>query len=370
MTAGRTVAPQGRARLVARRAVLALAAIALLAGLARWLAHRWSIVEVDDARVAADVVTVSSEASGRVTRVAVIAGDRVRRGEVLLLLEREQSELQLKEVDAAIARALAEQNRLRTRQSMVRRQIESRHAAARAQLEASEAEHAAAQADLATVRSDHDRMASLRKAGMISIQGFESSRGRFLNVEQQERRAAAGARAAGAAIRVLDADAAEADVIERQIAELEAEKSRLAAKRGQAFLDLGRREVRAAFDGVVDATFVDAGEYVSPGSRLLMYHDPGGVWVDANVKETDFRKLKLHAPARVNVDAYPGRVFRGEVARLGEATTSQFALLPNPNPSGNFTKVTQRLPVRIAVAQDAALLRPGMMVVVDIDVLD
>lgn len=366
MTAG----PQGRARLLARRAVIALAAIALLAGFARWLGQRWSVVEVDDARIAADVVTVSSEASGRVARVAVIAGDRVRRGDALVLLEREEAELQLREADAAIARALAEQSRLRTRQAMVRRQIESRRAAAHAQLDASEADLAAARADLATVGSDHERIASLRRAGMVSIQAFESSRGRLLNAEQQERRAAAGARAAGAAIRVLDAEAAEADVIERQIAELDAERSRLAAKRGQVILDLGRRQIRAAFDGVVDATFVDAGEYVSPGSRLLMYHDPARVWVDANVKETDFRKLKLHAPAKVSVDAYPGRVFTGEVARLGEATTSQFALLPNPNPSGNFTKVTQRLPVRIALAQDAALLRPGMMVVVDIDVVD
>jgi membrane fusion protein, multidrug efflux system len=94
------------------------------------------------------------------------------------------------------------------------------------------------------------------------------------------------------------------------------------------------------------------------------------VWVDANVKETDFRKLQLGARASIAVDAYPGRVFVGKVVRLGEAATSQFALLPSPNPSGNFTKVTQRLPVRITVAQDGALLRPGMMVEVEIDVAD
>ena len=119
---------------------------------------------------------------------------------------------------------------------------------------------------------------------------------------------------------------------------------------------------------VIDSTFIDAGEYVSPGTRLLIYHDPSTVWVDANVKETDFRRLTAGAPAQIAIDAYPNREFRGEVVRIGEAATSQFALLPSPNPSGNFTKVTQRLPVRISIEQQDGLLRPGMMVEVSIDV--
>jgi membrane fusion protein (multidrug efflux system) len=94
------------------------------------------------------------------------------------------------------------------------------------------------------------------------------------------------------------------------------------------------------------------------------------VWVDANVKETDFARVKLGAPAAVTVDAYPSVAFQGEVARLGEAATSQFALLPSPNPSGNFTKITQRLPIRIAIEQRDGLLRPGMMVEVSVDVVD
>ena len=94
------------------------------------------------------------------------------------------------------------------------------------------------------------------------------------------------------------------------------------------------------------------------------------VWVDVNVKETEFRKLKVGASAKVKVDAYPGRTFEAKVQRLGGAATSQFALLPNPNPSGNFTKVTQRLPVRLAITQQQNLLRPGMMAEVTIDATD
>jgi membrane fusion protein (multidrug efflux system) len=144
----------------------------------------------------------------------------------------------------------------------------------------------------------------------------------------------------------------------------------MAAQLEQKRIELAKRGIAAAFAGVVDAVFVDPGEYVSPGTRLLIYHDPGRIWVDANVKETDFRRLKLGAPATIRVDAYPGLVLQGRIQRLGQAATSQFALLPSPNPSGNFTKVTQRLPVRIAIEQKDGLLRPGMMVDVGIDVVD
>jgi len=97
-------------------------------------------------------------------------------------------------------------------------------------------------------------------------------------------------------------------------------------------------------------------------------HDPKKIWITANVKETDIRKVKLGQTTTVTVDAYPDREFKGRVIAIGNAATSEFALLPTPNPSGNFTKITQRLRVRVAIDQDQKLLRPGMMVEVFIDV--
>ena len=148
------------------------------------------------------------------------------------------------------------------------------------------------------------------------------------------------------------------------------QKEGLRAQRGQQTLDLGRREIRAAFDGVIDQTFIDAGEFVTAGTRLLMYHNPSEIWIDVNIKETDVRKITVGAPARVKIDAYPGQVFDARVSEVGGAATSQFALLPNPNPSGNFTKVTQRIPVRLEIVQQHIPLRPGMMVEATIDVVD
>ena len=99
-----------------------------------------------------------------------------------------------------------------------------------------------------------------------------------------------------------------------------------------------------------------------------MLHDPQTIYVDANIRETDIRRVAVNQPVKIEVDAYPDQVFEGTVEHIGYAATSQFALLPSPNPSGNFTKVTQRLPVRIALTQREGQFKPGMMVEVFIDV--
>jgi membrane fusion protein (multidrug efflux system) len=117
---------------------------------------------------------------------------------------------------------------------------------------------------------------------------------------------------------------------------------------------------------VVDKTFVNIGEYVTPGQRLLLAHNPASVWVEANVKETVVRKLSVGQAVSIHVDAYPDEAFIGTVANIGSAATSQFALLPTPNPSGNFTKITQRIPIRIDINNPDVRLSPGMMVEVKI----
>jgi len=366
----RAAQPGRRSRRLVRLAMMGVLLLVGVAVLGHWLVNRWTHVYVSDSRIAANVVALGSEVAGRVTAIDVIAGDRVAKGDLLVRLDSRQAKLRLQELDAEAARIAAEQDQLRARQAMIRAQVGSRLEAGRAQIRSSEAEHRAAQAELGAARSDYERKRSLRQSGAVSVQQFEEVRAQYLTAQQNELRAAAGIESARAAMVVIESERAQVEVLDRQIAVLDAQRTALDARRDQQRVDLEDREVRAAFDGVVDATFVDVGEHVSPGSRLLMYHDPDKVWVDANVKETEFRRLKIGASVTVRVDAYPDREFKGEVVRLGNAATSEFALLPSPNPSGNFTKVTQRLPVRMAIQQDAALLRPGMMVEVTIDAAD
>jgi membrane fusion protein, multidrug efflux system len=335
-----------------------------------WLVNRWSHVYVVDSRVAANVITMSSEVAGRVTTVPVVAGDRVAKGDLLVAIEGRQAQLLLQGIDAEVTRIEAEQSELRARQDMTREQVASKLVAAEAELAAGEADHRASEAELEQARAEHDRVSSLFKTGVVASQRFEEAQARFTSAQQQELHTAAEIERARASRAVTKAEEAQIAVLDRQIATLDAEKAAQVARREHQLIDLEYRELRAPFDGVIDQTFVDVGEYVAAGTRLLMYHDPGSIWIDANVKETEFGRIKNGAAVTITVDAYPDREFHGQVARLGQAATSQFALLPSPNPSGNFTKVTQRLPVRIALEQTEDLLRPGMMVEVAIDVVD
>ena len=101
-----------------------------------------------------------------------------------------------------------------------------------------------------------------------------------------------------------------------------------------------------------------------------MVHDPKKIWVSANVKETDLRFVKIGSTVTVEVDAYPEKLFAGKISKIGNAATSEFALLPTPNPSGNFTKVVQRIRIRVNLDNEDELLRPGMMVEVNVGIDD
>ena len=346
--------------------VLAIAALTVFGG--RWLAARWSRVSIDDARIAATLVTVSSEVSGEIQEITVTAGERIAAGELLVSIDPEQAELVVAGTESRIAALGAQIRQLRAQQDMILAQIQSRLAAARAQIDAAEANHTAAEAELRNAQSHFDRIATLASRQIATPQNEEDAQGRLDAARQQE--PAAAIAAARANLDIVQSDAGQIAVIDHQVARIEAEMTGLEAERAQRLIDLRNREVSATFDGMVDATFVDQGEYVTPGTRLLIYHRPDEVWVDANVKETDLRRISIGAPVLISVDAYPGREFRGQVERIGGAATSQFALLPSPNPSGNFTKVTQRVPIRVSVETEGEVLSPGMMVELSIDVAD
>lgn len=365
-----TKAPALWRRTGVRMAVVGL--LLVLAGslLTKWLTDRWAHVAIDDSRIAATLVTVSSEVSGRLLNVPVVAGDSVKKGTVLAAIDRQQAELELQALESQIRSIEAQQSQLRAEQDMVRAQVARKTEAGQAEVAAAESAHASSEVALRNANIRFARAKKLEASKIVPAQELEQTQTELSVAEQQERTAAAHITTAQANLAVTKTEETKLDVLDRQIVMLEAQKSAEIADRDRKQIDIAHGVIKAEFDGVIDGTFVDAGEYVSPGTRLLMYHDPKTVWVEANVKETDFRRLRIDAPAKVFVDAYPGRTFTGRVVRLGEAATSQFALLPSPNPSGNFTKITQRLPIRLSIGQQDNLLRPGMMVEVSIDVVD
>ena len=355
------VSPPARARPWRLYGAILAMLIVLGAG-AWWLYQQFTHVFVTDARIAADIVALSSREPGWITNVEVIEGEAARKDGVLVRIDDRESRLLIQELDAQIAGIARHQEEIDARIKLIDRQTKSRITAKQATVKAAKAALAAVVAQYDLARQDNDRAEKLVPRGNITRARLDQTRAALETAKQQALSAQADLENARAALGEAEAAREELTVLRTQLAKLGPEEQRLQAQRERAVLDLTDRVIVMPFDGVVDRVFVDAGEYVSPGQRLLMVHDPEHVRVEANVKETDIRFFQPGKVVTITIDALPGQRFEGTVARVGQAATSEFALLPNPNPSGNFTKITQRLPVRISVAQDGGKLKPGMMV--------
>jgi membrane fusion protein (multidrug efflux system) len=362
-SAALAVRPRRRLGLIA-----ALASVLCLgAGAAWWIHRQFTTVFVDDARIAADMVALASRLPGWVTELRVIPGDALRGGEVLLRIDSREAELTLREIEARLAGLGARRAELEARLAMVDRQTRSQEDAQRARLEAARAVLPAAEAERLYAEREFARAVELLGTGSGTRQRQEQTRAQLETATQRVLSVAAEIRNVEAQLATAGAARQELTVLQRQLDAMEPQARELAAQRDRVAMEIRDRTIAMPFDGVIDRVFVDAGEYVTPGQRLLLVHDPARVRVEANVKETEIRAFRAGTPVQVRVDAYPGRRFDAVVERVGAAATSEFALLPSPNPSGNFTKITQRLPVRIALQPGAGdgLLRPGMMVTIE-----
>lgn len=339
-----------------------LAALVVVGGGGWWLYQQFTHVFVNDARIAADVIAMSSRVPGWITAVEVIAGDSAEKGRLLVRVDERESRLRVQALDARLAGIAHRRAEIEARIALADRQTQSRIASEIAAIGAAEAAVAAAMAQRDLARQDNDRAEKLAPGGAIALARLDQTRAAVETARQQALSAQAKLEKARAALAEAEGARGELTVLKTQLAALGPEEERLRGEREQAALDLQDRIIKMPFNGVVDQVFVDEGEYVTPGQRLLMVHDPERIRVEANVKETDIRFFRPGKTVTVIVDALPDRRFEGKVTRVGQAATSEFALLPNPNPSGNFTKITQRLPVRISVQQDGGELKPGMMV--------
>ena len=350
------------------RLTLFLAVLGVLAALAvYWGRASLLYVHETDARIKADLIAVASEVAGRVLERPVTDGEAVTRGQALVRLDSREAALRLEEAEAAQATLLAGIARLEAEIVMIRGRAESRIARAKARLTEMAAGQELYEHELAFAKADYDRARSLAATGAISSARLERSHTDFLKARQELSRAQAEIAIAEAGIDEANAELAEVSVKQAERMRLEAELAEIAARRERLRIELEHHTITSPIGGVVGRTFASAGERVEEGQRLMSLHDPAAIWVEANIRETEVGRLEVGQRATVTVDAYPGETFIGRVERIGRAANSQYALLPRLNESGTFTKVTQRLEVRIVVDGHDGRLRPGMMVEVSID---
>ena len=335
-----------------------------------WLYQRWTHVYIDDARIEGEVVTISSRVSGWITELPVVQGDAVKKGVLLAQVDDRDSRLQ-KEVLLSKLKALENQMEVVQAQGgQVDQETLGKYQSEMNRLAAAEAEVAAVNAQLKQARDDLRRSQELADAKWLSPQALEKARNTYQEVQERQRKASAEVAAVRGTLSAASGSRRQLKVIERQLLVLAHQADEIRAEIKRQEVDIADRTITAPEDGRVVMTFVRKGEHVSAGQRLLMFHDPNDIWVDANVRETSVGLLKPGMKADIHVDAYPDKVFEGKISSIGQAATSKFALLPDPNPSGNFTKITQRLPMRILLGEKDPRLRPGMMVEVYIGVRD
>ena len=286
----------------------------------------------------------------------------------MMAIDSRESALKVRELEAQISSIRAEKDRTLAEKRLVDKETASKLKSEQARLASAQVTVSSLQPQLDLALREHERAKSLFQKRVVSRRQLDQAETELKKIEREHRIAVADLRAAEAKLAEVEAERERLRVLDSAAAVFDHRERELQAKLEEQRLDLSDRTIRSAIKGVVDKTFVEVGEYVTPGQRLSLIHDPEVIWIDANIKETDIRKTKVGDMVHVSVDAYPDREFTGRVKVIGNATTAEFALLPSPNPSGNFTKITQRLPVRIAIDQQDRLLRPGMMVEIKIDV--
>ena len=321
-----------------------------------------------DARIAGDMVTVSSRVAGWVTKLPVTEGQLVDGNQMLIKVDDRESNLLIKQLQAQKDAIAGQRDRLVAERKLVDSQTETRVNTQLAAVNAAKATVSALKPQLVNAQSQLAQDQALFKKKVISRRQFDQTRTTMQRIDGEYRTRVAELEEARNKLREARAETQRLAVLDSEIIILIHEEDELKAQLERQRLDLKDRTIGSPLTGVVDRVFVEEGEYVTPGQRLLLVHDPKKVWIEANVKETDIRKVKVGQVADITVDAFPDKEFKGHVIAIGNAATSEFALLPTPNPSGNFTKITQRLRVRVAIDQEQNLLRPGMMVEVFIDV--
>jgi membrane fusion protein, multidrug efflux system len=353
--------------------VMALALAVLITITRNWNAWEGGKVEqiTDDAYVRGDLTPLSTKVAGIVRTVHVADFQRVHKGDLIVELQDDDYRAQVDQASAAVqaARAAIENNR-RQRELQDARIAKALAGIdqAKAQITAAEAGREAVSADLVRAHSERKRQEGLYQSHSATQQKVEAA------VADDERLTAllasrdADLKQAQTMLRSSEL-AAEAErrskaVLESQDMQLQADLRAKQANLTAAMVNLGYTKIYAPGEGTVGERQVRTGQLVSPGTQVIAFIDVTK-WVLANYRETQLTNVKIGDPAEVRIDQYPGQVIHGKVLEIAPASGSQFSLLPPDNATGNFTKVVQRIPVKIALddAAFAAKLRPGLSVI-------
>lgn len=272
-----------------------------------WLHYYFTHATTDDARIKGDLIAVSPSVQGKIRLFPIQEGDRLAKGQLIAQLQEEDYQAQV-DMAAGLVKSIA------------------------ARLKEAEAE-----LELARAKTQKETAKKSVKEKQVKLQ-------------------------------IAQANSAEAILKQQRVESLRGKLKEARAALTAVKLKLDHTTVTSPIDGVVARKVAHIGEVIKPGQNIAVIVDLNHLWVEANLEETKLEHVRLGQTVDVKVDAYPGTKVTGRVVNIGAAAASEFALIPENRSAGNFTKVTQRIPIKIEVTNPPYQLRPGMMVVVGIDI--
>ena len=352
---GANVPQPGRARKSLKRMALMVSIVLATLGLARLTYIWWSvgrfIESTDDDYVGGDVTVIAPKVAGFISKLAVVDNQRVHAGDLLVKLDDRDYLAALAKANAAVAIQHAALTNLDA----------SRHLQ-EAVVTQAQATIAAAEAEIVRTRDDRVRFTRLLKDSAVSVQESQKAEADSKKAIAVGEKSRAGLVAAQRQLEVIDTQKQQVlAALEQAIAEWDL-----------ARLNVSYTELRAPIDGIVGNRSAQVGAYATTGSQLISLVPGRGLWIDANFKESQLARIRPGSPATVKVDSIRGRVFRGRVLSVAPATGAQFSVLPPENATGNFTKIVQRVAVRIGLDDEGETfgqLRPGLSVIAKVNTL-
>lgn len=308
----------------------------------------WRYIETtDNAYIQADISVMSAKITGYVQDIPIAENQPVKKGDLLLTIKLLEFSARVKEADASIELAKASLRNVNARLELQSSKIRE----AQANIED-------AQAELQRAKKDYDRTVDLVKSNIMSQKQLDQADAAYL-------KAAASLKSTTAA---YEAAQQQIPVLKTEYQQNEAKLAQVQSQKLVAQDDLNNTRILAPIDGIIGNKIVQSGQLVRPGQQLLSVV-PCNPYIYANFKETQLARMKKGQKAKITVDAYSGQLFSGHIDSLSPASGAVFSLLPPENATGNFTKIVQRIPIKIVFDDlpSCYFIRPGMSVVVKID---
>ena len=377
--------------------IIGLLIVAIAIGVP-YLIYAANHVSTDDAQIDGYLTTIAPRVKGQVIAVYVDDNQLVHKGDILIQLDDRDLRAAEQQAAAAYAQAIASHSAasisVPQQAALTSAQIDQANAGigqgqsgiqtAQAALVAAQAQLGAAQANLVKAQRDQERSRMLVANGAISQSqadatwaAYQAALAARNSADESVRQAQAGVDRAQAQLQANAAELAQAQagvdttkIKQAQAQTSQAQAAAALANLAAAKLQLSYATIRAPIDGIVSKRSVNVGDYVASGQALMALVDEKNIWITANLKETQMTNVRIGQPVAIKIDAYPHEKFRGTVQSIAAATGSTFSLIPPDNASGNYTKVVQRVPVRISIdmtSDPAGEVRQGLSAVITID---